>query len=229
VTRLHRFTAWSATFALTIALVSIPIQTSHGAVTCAAPAPGSWRWDVKTLADHNAQRVMSTPRDVTFAMLIDFAKAGPPKTLKLAKKTARIAPVEVTIFRVRVRLIQHKMEGDNDFHVVITDPAEAPPDVPERVAKTTLDFSKLPATMVAEIPDPGCAEGSIGLAQIRTVRQAYVAAYGQPGRGKPHQVVGLPVVTVTGVGFFDECGPSHDPTGHAPNCLELHPVLDISQ
>jgi len=34
---------------------------------------------------------------------------------------------------------------------------------------------------------------------------------------------------VIGVEFWDWCKGAHKPRGAAPNCFELHPVLDIEQ
>lgn len=52
----------------------------------------------------------------------------------------------------------------------------------------------------------------------------------KPLRGNPsnfREVPGRPIAFVTGVGFWDLCTGAHKPRGAAPNCIELHPVLDI--
>jgi hypothetical protein len=157
--------------------------------------------------DPAATRVASAPTDVTFAKLMELDQTA-PSSASLTTSTPRIAPVELTVYRVTARLISMKQEADLDFHVVIADPSNSS------------------VTMVAEIPDPACASQSVTLTQIRAVRNAFVAAYGRPGKSA-QRVPGRPVVTVTGVGFFDECTAAHKPTGAAPHCLELHPVLSI--
>lgn len=84
-----------------------------------------------------------------------------------------------------------KTEADSDLHVVLGDGA---------------------ATMIVEVPHPGCAAGSLALAAIvRARRQAAAVRVGQR-------------VRVVGMVFFDKC---HGQSGAAPGCQELHPVFDI--
>jgi hypothetical protein len=68
---------FSAVFALALALFSVPMPTSGDASQCTAPHPGQWRWKVKTLADPDARRVASGPKDVTFVMLMGVDKTAP--------------------------------------------------------------------------------------------------------------------------------------------------------
>jgi hypothetical protein len=86
----------------------------------------------------------------------------------------RIPPHEVTVYRVRAKLIAvHKM-FDGDFHMVIADP-----DAPS-------------ARMIVEIPAP--REGrSSGLAETFRRARGEVGRRGSKGR----------LIRVTGVGFFD--------------------------
>lgn len=68
------------------------------------------------------------------------------------------------------------------------------------------------ATMNAEIPDPTCASGSNHRSQFERARV---------------DLRGIPVgttVEVFGIGFFDYL---HGQRGHAPNGIELHPVLRV--
>jgi hypothetical protein len=76
--------------------------------------------------------------------------------------------------------------------------------------------------MIAEIPDPGFAQGSRVQAQISQARTWFVGRFGQPSRTSWHGV-NAPL-TVTGVLFFNV---PHGQTGVAPNAVELHLVIEI--
>jgi len=82
--------------------------------------------------------------------------------------------------------------------------------------------------MVVEVVDPTCpgARDSARVGAFRAVRDEFVGLYGQPTTGFK-QVPGHPTAIVVGVGFWDLCTGAHIPTGAAPNCVELHPVLDV--
>jgi len=77
-------------------------------------------------------------------------------------------------------------------------------------------------SMIAEIPDPACAQGSRVEAQSARVRGQFVDIFGQPSRTSWSKV-NAPI-TVTGVLFFDV---HHGQTGVASNAVELHPVFHI--
>lgn len=113
----------------------------------------------------------------------------------------RIDPYEFVVWTVNATLVQFKRETDSDYHLILADDAGN--------------------TVIAEIPDPNCvlpgspfadfiANARAELDAVYTVRTSWT-------------VVNVPV-QVTGVGFFDR---NHGQTGHAPNYVELHPVLDI--
>ena len=76
--------------------------------------------------------------------------------------------------------------------------------------------------MVAEIPFPDCVGDASPLkSRIAAARQLFDSDV------KPHgQQVSIPV-RVTGIGFFDLHSAGHNPTGSAPNGIELHPILDL--
>jgi hypothetical protein len=160
---------------------------------------GAWRWGVKTLTDSGAGQVNLTPRQG----LVDALRALPaPATL--SGGLGRTAAEQVT-YTVRARLMSVKEEADSDFHVVIADPRDG-------------------ATMIAEIPDSACAQGSRVQAQIARVRAAFIQRFGMPSTTHFAPIPGSPLATVTGVLFFDEI---HGQKGVAPNGVELHPVIDL--
>lgn len=173
-------------------------QATHGsgddmahAVTASC---GLERWAVKTGTDPQAAQVdLTQVTDTTVAAL--GAIAAPP-----VLPGTRIAPVELTVYRVRATLTGFKMEADSDYHLILTDGT---------------------ATMIAEIPDPACVgQSSPFLPGIAAARAAFDAQYAPTAT---FQNVSVPV-TVTGVGFFDR---PHGQSGMAPNAIEIHPVLDI--
>lgn len=115
---------------------------------------------------------------------------------------ARIAPTEITVYRVTATLTKYKLESDSDYHLVLDDGAGH--------------------TMIAEIPDPACVgSGSPLASSIEKARTEMTAKYSPTGS---FHTTNVPV-TVTGVGFFDY---DHGQTGVAPNAIELHAVLDIT-
>lgn len=114
----------------------------------------------------------------------------------------RVAPVETTVYQVQARITWLSSEADSDYHLVLASPED-----------TTI-------TMIAEVPDPQCAGAcASGLASTYAeLRQELVHQL-----NSPHSVA-RPLVRVTGVGFWDFC---HGQVGRAPNCIELHPVIQI--
>jgi hypothetical protein len=160
---------------------------------------GAWRWGVKTLTDPRAGQVDLTPRQG----LVDALRALPAPA-PLSAALGRTAAEQVT-YTVRAKFLFVKEEADSDFHVVIADPRDG-------------------ATMIAEIPDPACAQGSRVQAQIARARAAFIRRFGMPSTTHFAQIPGGPLATVTGVLFFDEI---HGQKGVAPNGVELHPVIDV--
>jgi len=161
---------------------------------------GTERWAVKTLSDPAATSIdFSHPVDATVTQLRAY---GAPAWQDDAPR----AQAERVVYRVKAVLIGAKLEADQDFHVVIADPA---------------DTSK---TMIVEVPSPRCLDGAPKeqAAQMLAARHALLkvmrvgAAFKKLRTPKP--------VTVTGVAFFDKL---HGQTGVAPNGVELHPVLAL--
>ena len=152
-------------------------------------ACGVQRWPVKVLLDQDTNRVNFTPRVTTVA---ELATLPPPEGRTQARR--RSAPYELQTFTVRARIRQIRTEPDGDWHLILED----------------ADGSG--ATLVAEVPDSVCAQGSPWATTYAEVRRAL--------RTIPQRAL----VDVTGVGFFDTF---HNQRGMAPNNFELHPVLAI--
>ena len=106
------------------------------------------------------------------------------------------------MYRVTAILMEFKEEADSDIHLVI--------------------LGESGQSMIAEIPDPKCAQGSRVLPQISRARAQFIDRFGQPSRTSWDQVDAP--IRVTGVLFFDV---PHGQTGVAPNAIELPPVVDV--
>ena len=154
---------------------------------------GTERWSVKTLSDADRDKVNFAPKEATVGWLVS---QQPPASLPADR---RVAPVERQTYKVRALYVGHKLEADEDFHIVIADGE---------------DPSK---TMIAEIPSPDCA-GACASGHAEEFRKARAVIMGLGDQVSPLTLV------VTGVGFFDFL---HGQTGVAPNGIELHPVLKI--
>lgn len=164
---------------------------------------GTERWPVKTLTDADAAHVIFTPVTTTVAHLRGLAT--PPSR----PDSARVAPTELTTFRIHGVLVGWKLESsDRDMHLVIADAAH-----PTR-------------TMIAEVPSTTCDHvcSSGHTTQFRAARAALIAHFGTP-TSTFHKFPTPQPITVTGVGFFDFL---HGQTGVAPNAVEVHPVLKVA-
>ena len=163
---------------------------------------GSERWAVKTLSDRDRAKVSPRPVNTTIGELGSLAMP------RHRPDDARLGPTELTTFRIRAVVVGWKGESDQDFHLVVADrddPLE---------------------TMIVEVPSPGCA-GVCTSGKVRDmarVRQTVLDHLGPVPNGRLACLAPEPMVTVTGVGFFDR---PHRQTGRAPNAIELHPVLDL--
>ena len=115
---------------------------------CAAHACGTERWPVKVGTDRDAARVANLPQVTTIEQLISIAAPAHPES----RRNARFIPTELTTFQIKGILSVIKKEADQDYHLVIADPANP------RV------------TMIVESPDPSCASGSKFLDNITFVR-----------------------------------------------------------
>jgi PKD repeat protein len=157
---------------------------------------GVERWSVKTGTDPDASLVaINNPVPQTISYLTSLTA---PSSLPA---NARVQPTETTAFVLNATLVEYKLEGDSDYHMVIKDAQGK--------------------TMIAELSDPACVgSGSPFAAGIQNARSQFDAKYSATTSFK---TVNIPV-QLRGVGFFDF---QHGQTGVAPNGIELHPVLDI--
>jgi hypothetical protein len=113
----------------------------------------------------------------------------------------RIDPYETNVLYVEATLVKYKRETDRDYHLVLMDASGN--------------------NLIAEIPDPACVSGSSVFADgISNARYEFDSVFNVT---TSFQNAYVPV-QITGVGFFDFV---HGQTGHAPNYVEIHPVLDI--
>lgn len=171
-------------------------QSSPEAPSAVDDAPpvgcGVERQALKVGRDAGAGAVPLTPRTTTIAALSAYANDTGPD---------RIAPVETTVWRITAHLTDYKAEDDSDYHLVIRDSQGR--------------------SMIAELADPGCAQGSPWLRQITAARNSFDAHLRATSSFRTTDIT----VTVTGVGFFDY---PHGQRGVAPNAVELHPVLSIT-
>ncbi len=175
------------------AVDTTPTQTG-GQLTRSATC-GVERWAVKTLSDPDRKRVKLQPVDATVEDLVSLKRPVP-------LSAARADPVELTVFRLEVRLLWLFTEADGDYHLVLASPRDTM------------------ITMIAEVPDPGCAGAAASefgqtYAQVRQTLLDHLNAPGGEARV---------LVRITGVGFFDY---RHGQRGVAPNGIELHPVLSV--
>jgi hypothetical protein len=156
---------------------------------------GTDRWPVKTSADPDASLVSRQVVPTTIAYLRSIPAPRP------LPQTARLAPVEETIYSVTATLIAFKSDSDSDYHLVLSDEEGR--------------------TIIAEIPSQACSNGgvfSLDIASARATVESKVTASGQ------FKTVAIPV-EVRGVGFFDFL---QGQLGVAPNGIELHPVTAIN-
>ena len=164
-------------------------------------ACGVERWGVKTLTDPLARKINFTPKKTTIRGLRHRLV---PAAMGGA---ARLPGLESRTFRVRAALVEVKLEADSDIHLVIADPQNRQ------------------LTMIVEFPNASCTRGASRLARakMRRARSLLVGACGAP----TSSFVRLSgKATISGVGFYDE---RHGQTGVAPNGIELHPAVGLTQ
>jgi hypothetical protein len=182
----------------------IPTPGAGGGTTCGTSC-GVERWHVKTMSDPYASQVNRNVQIVTVDTLIH---AAVPSGLSSSSDNVRFAPWELQAVRVRGTLVGWKTETDNDYHIVISDPA------------------KPSETMIIEPPSSACSGAcTSGYGSLyQSARNAFVSCLGSPPSSftAPGKTV---VVDVTGVPMFDLL---HGQTGVAPNGIEIHPVLSVA-
>jgi hypothetical protein len=178
---------------LLAAVLTAGLLVLHQPRASALAACGAERWAVKTLADGQARKVNFRAHATSVSAL---------RRLPPTHTYARATGVERRTFRIKARLVETKIEDDQDIHLVVADP---------RARSHTL---------IVEFPAPACTTHSVKRSAMLQARRAFVSACGQPAKSSFHFLHGT--ATLTGVGFFDF---NHGQTGVAPNAIELHPVL----
>jgi hypothetical protein len=106
-------------------------------------------------------------------------------------------------YKINVKLIEWKIEKDSDFHLV---------------CKSIYGDS----TFIAEIPLPECANPLFS-EQFKTCRDL-IKSLKYKKKGKLNILTDDITLEITGILFHDFV---HCQTGHAPNGIELHPVVQI--
>jgi hypothetical protein len=114
---------------------------------------GVERWAVKTLTDPEARLINFHPRATTVSALRRLAPTG---------LSSRGPGVERRTYRIRARLVEAKLEEDEDYHLVVADhrhPAQ---------------------TMIVEFPSANCTRRSLHRRQLLRARASLVRSCGPP-------------------------------------------------
>ena len=149
---------------------------------------GVERWPVKIWADQDAAKVDTVPIPITVAELVRIQR---PETR--FPQSNRVQGIEFQTFVLRARLMDVRQEDDSDIHVIVR------------------DLANEHATLVTEIPHPGCALGNERIARLYEDARAALRRVPRDG-----------IVEIVGIGFFDTL---HGQRGMWPNGFEIHPVL----
>lgn len=203
---------------LLLLVLAVSGVSAFAQATCGMKC-GQERWAIKTLTDSDAETVgNAAPQNTTVTALT--GETAP------AKLTDSRAPLEMKRFHLTALIIGWKIEAataaenfgkkasestsvpDHDFHIVIADP------------------NNTDNQMIMEVPDPDCQAvcSSEFLSQISQVRKEVSTRLGTP----TDEVKPLPqpwLVEITGPAFFDF---EHGQDGLARNCIEIHPVMEIT-
>jgi hypothetical protein len=129
---------------------------------------GSDRWSVKIMRDPDARYLRPQIVRTTVKIL-----SGIPIPEIAYPLNGRIAPEELTVYRVRGIVDQIIVEDDRDWHIVLRDP-ESPA-----------------ISMIVEIPDPRCVANTKLQSMLIDARKAL------------HSVPRKGIAEFDGVGFFD--------------------------
>src|SRR6266851_3733312 len=160
---------------------------------------GTERWDIKTGCDSAADSIdLDHATDTTIG---DLRGLTPPDDIRHFQ--GRLPGVEDQQWVVEGTLTLFKPETDKDYHLVIKDKGK---------------------TMIAEIPKTSCVIPSSPFHDdIQATRDCFENFFNHAKSKKNLHLR----VRITGIAFFDL--PHSTPqTGHAPNNIEIHPVLGIS-
>src|SRR5258706_14062060 len=183
-------------FVRSVLLACVVAMGASQAPSLLAQSCGVERWSVKTGTDAEIGSVnLSSQSSNTIVTMRGWTAPNP------IPANNRVSPFETTVWVLNATLTQYKLEGDSDYHLVLSDAAGN--------------------TMIVEIPLPACVgSGSPFLSGITNARTEFNARFTPT---TSFQTANIPV-RVTGVGMFDFL---HGQTGVAPNGIEIHPVLDV--
>lgn len=160
---------------------------------------GTERWDVKTLADSAAAHVLAHSPVTSSVTQLRQLESPSSWSNTLPRQDA-----ENQTYSVRAWVLGYKLEGDQDYHVVLSE-----------VGDKTL-------TMIAEIPSPECVPKYADKFTFARLQLAHI--HKPTAKGKMVWFSSPQEAKIVGVLFFDK---PHGQTGLAPNAVELHPILSI--
>ena len=165
---------------------------------------GVLRWDYKICIDAAGLQVLQT---AAVSKTISALTAIPrPDNSELGNHRADAEKQKVT---VTAFVTECGKEDDGDYHLVL---------------KSTTGSK----TLIAEIPDPGCkkVKGFPLLVSKYTKARQFVLDNIDDSPGGITALETPVKVRVTGILFFDKMAHGN---GHAPNGIEIHPILDIKK
>jgi hypothetical protein len=195
-----RFAARSIPWPLLLTALWLVVGPPDPSLAC-----GADRWDVKTLAD--GETVFGSP----ISEKID--DLGLIQHEAIQKHTPRL-PFETRSYAVQADVVEFKLEPDEDYHLVLR-------------SIEPNGLSDQAATMIGEIPAPDCAQGG-AKSPLGQRWEALRSQLNSMSVTKEHgwHIVNQSAVVV-GIGFFDLTH-STPQTGHAPNNVEIHPIMGIA-
>ncbi len=202
------------TTAILFASIIVALTSNAHARGCG----GVERWLIKVATDDLAASV--DPSDVTATTVVDLNNESRPRGANSAGDTR--LPEEMSLVQINGFIRFIKLESDdNDFHLVITDSADAqytPAGTSSRPTGTSL---------IVEAPNPDCVSGrngdgpskSLFQGNLEDVRKSIACNMD----GVMTQDVSEPAI-ITGIRFFDF---PHGQIGRAKNTIEMHPIMGI--
>lgn len=165
----------------------------------AQPCGGTERWDVKVLADPEESQIDFSPLATTVNWL---RKQNVHRTAGDASRQG----IEFKTYEVKCYIKFYKKEDDGDIHIVICD---------------TKTGTK---TMIAEVPGIDCSLVSQSGFKDQFKAVWKVIDDNTTGHSGNEYYMKKKKYTIDAVAFMDF---DHNQTGHAPNDLELHPIIYI--
>lgn len=208
----RRIRTWT-TVVLFASIVAGLISNAH-----ARDCGGVERWTVKVATDDSAASV--DPSDVADTTVVNLNNERRPSNASRAGDTRLSQEMSLVQVSGFIRFIKLERD-DNDFHLVITDSADAqftPAGTGSRPTGTSL---------IAEAPNPACVSGRNGDGPTKSLFQANLEdvrnSIACNMEGSLGQEVSEPVV-IAGIKFFDF---PHGQIGRAKNVIEIHPIMGI--